>query len=243
MKGKNKIELILHGDKITADKLRKSISAFYNFVDEVAFQVIGKRKPIRWIVSVEGGSIVLANQPEIDQLSPNVLDDYYNFLNTGIEDLNKTHERPQYFSDQALEYIQELASLPKREDGLNKVDIIINRKPHNLTHHIVANVDSILAIYGKSLGSIEGRLSTISERGELKIVVYEKLTDKAVRCHISEDMLEKVTVAFRKRVYVFGLIHYGKDKLPKSINVEEIKILPDKDSIPTASDVYGILRD
>lgn len=237
------IELHLDGEKISSDKLRRSISAFYGLIDEIALQVIGKKRPIKWIVSVEKGSAVFINKPELDGLAPPLLDNVCSSLDQGIESIEYSAERPKYFSDKALEYVQDLASIPEPQDGLNKINIIVDKKPHILTHHAVANIDTIMATYGKALGSVEGRLSTISERGGLKIVVYDRLTDKPVRCHIHEDMLEEVTKAFGKRVYIFGMISYGKDKFPKSISVEEIKVFPEKENIPSAQDVLGILRD
>ena len=242
MKRTNNIELKLDGRKITVEKFRRSISAFYNLIDEVAFQVSGKRKQIQWIVTVEPGSIVLANKPEVDKLPITILDKTVDSFDNGIATLEKKAVRPDFFSDAALEYVQYLASIPEyHRNGLEHIGITINQKSHILTHRSVANVEEILSVYGKALGSIEGRLSTISERGGLKIVVYEQITDKAIRCHIEDEMLDNVTSAFGKRVYIYGLINYGKDKLPKSIQVEEIRVFPSKDAIPSAMDVYGIL--
>lgn len=237
----SKIKLYISGEKITSDKLRASMSAFYGILDEVGFEITNKRKPITWIVSVESGSMSLVNEPSTNGLPPQTINEVVSSVSDGIDTLEKRGERPPYFNDRALEFASDLASIPSRKNGLNKIEIIVGHKHHILTAHTSANVDELLAIYGRALGSVEGRLSTISERHGLKIHVYDRLTDRAIRCQVDDEMLEEITHAFGKRVYVYGLISYGKDKFPRSIKVEEIKVFPDKDKIPSAMEVCGIL--
>lgn len=238
------ITLKLQGDKITSDKLRYSIGAFYGFMDEIATEVSGKRKPIKWIVRVRKGSIVFINEPEMmEELSPKVTEEIFESVERGIDSLEKEALRPIHFSDKALEYLQDLASIPSktRKDGLEGISITIDRKPRKLTSHVIANVDSILGVYSKALGSIEGKLSTLSERGGLKYFVYDSLTDKPIRCHITEDFILDATRAFGKRIYVYGLISYDKNGNPKSVKVQEMKIFEDREKLPSAMEVCGIL--
>jgi len=238
------ITLKLEGEKITSDKLRNSIGAFYGFVDEVASEISGRRKPIRWIVRVRKGCIVLVNEPEIvGQLSPKVTTTIFETIEKGIDSLEREAQRPNFFSDRALEYLQELASIPKVRgtNGLTGIRISVDRKPHNLTTHTVANVDSLLGVYSQAFGSIEGKLSTLSERGGFKFIVYDSLTDKPIRCIITEEMILEATRAFGKRVYVFGMINYDKYGVPKSIKVQELKMFEEEKKLPTAFEICGIL--
>jgi hypothetical protein len=101
---------------------------------------------------------------------------------------------------------------------------------------------SSLGVYSKALGSVEGRLSTISERGALKFIVYDSLTDKPIRCNISDDLLFEATKGFRKRVYVYGLISYDKNGTPKSINVQDLKVFQEREKLPSAFEICGILE-
>jgi hypothetical protein len=237
------ISLRIKGEKITADKLRSSIGAFYALIDEIASEVSGQRKPIKWIVSVRKGSINLINEPEIVRdLSPKVTDEIFASIKRGIPSLEKNAIRPAHFSDRALEYLQDLASIPKeRTNGLEAISIKVETKSYKITPHVIANVDSILGVYSKSFGSIEGRLSTLSERGSLKFIVYDSLTDKPIRCDITEELFIEATKAIRNRVYVYGLISYDKNGIPKSIRVQELKTFRDRIELPSAFDVCGIL--
>ena len=236
------VTLNIKGDRISAEKLRNSIGAFYGFIDEVASEVSGQRKPIRWIVRVRKGSIVLINEPEIiRELSPNVTETIFESIKRGVDSLGKEAVRPAYFSDRALEFLQDLASIPKeRTNGLEAISITVETKSYKLTPNVIANVDSILGVYSKALGSVEGRLSTLSERGGLKIIVYDSLSDKPIRCDIMEELLFEATKAFGKRVYVYGLISYEKNGNPKSIRVQELKMF-EKEKLPSAYEICGIL--
>jgi len=238
------VTLNIKGDRITAEKLRNSIGAFYGFIDEIASEVSGQRRPIRWIVRVRKGSIVLINEPEIiRELSPNVTETIFESIKRGVDSLGKEAVRPAYFSDRALEFLQNLASIPKeRSNGLEAISITVETKSYKLTPHVIANVDSILGVYSKALGSVEGRLSTLSERGGLKIIVYDSLSDKPVRCDITEELLSEATKAFGNRVYVYGLISYDKNGIAKSIRVQELKTFREREKLPSAFEICGILE-
>jgi hypothetical protein len=55
-------------------------------------------------------------------------------------------------------------------------------------------------------------------------------------------MLPELFTKFRRRVEVSGLIHYRRNGVPISIDVESIEILPDDSDLPSLDDVRGILR-
>ncbi len=217
------ITLDLGGDRITADKLRRSLDSFYGFIDEVASEVTNTKKPIRWIVRVRKGSIVLVNEPEyVEEVSPIIDAKIFDTIEKGVKVLEKKAERPAYFSDRALERLQDLASLVTRSNGLEKIRIRVDKDRHVLTQHVVANVQSILGVYSRALGSIEGKLETISERGRRRMVVYDSLTDKAITCDVSEDMMSEVIKCFGKRVNVFGMVSYDENGIAKRIRAEEV---------------------
>lgn len=239
---KNTITLTLQGDKIPADKLRKSIASFYGFLDEVAAEVSGVKKPIKWIVTVRKGSAIFANSPQLmENINPAVTAKVYSMIEQGVKILEKKAVRPAAFSDKALEHLQDLASIPYgKGNGLEKISITVESKRHLLTPYVVANVDSILGVYSKAIGSIEGKLQKVSSRGGYDFIIYDSLTDKPIKCDITEDSLEEALSAFNKRVSVFGTISLDKSGSPKHIRVDEIYILA-KEKIPSALEVCGIL--
>lgn len=85
--------------------------------------------------------------------------------------------------------------------------------------------DTLLGVHTKAMGSIEGRLQSITERSGLRVSVYDSLTDKAIHCYINDDLMQEAMKAFGKRVNVFGMISYDKAGNPKRIKVEEMFVL------------------
>ncbi|MBF0567651.1 MAG: hypothetical protein HQK95_02170 [Nitrospirae bacterium] len=243
---KNTITLALKGENITSDKLRDSISAFYDFIDEVSAQVSGTMKPVKWIVTVKHGSILLLNNPVVKEEYIDVIEKTVDALHYGITNLENKTERPAYFTDKALELLQNLVSVSSaRGDELTEINIAINGDYHVLTTRIAANIDTIMGIRYKSLGSVEGKLQTISERGGLKFTIYDTLDDRPVRCYISDDLrseaLDVAAKAFGQRISIFGMISYDQYGTPKIIQVRKLRLFREKEDIPSAEQICGIL--
>ncbi len=242
---KRYVTLKLEGDRINANKLRGSISNFYEFIDEIACQVFKRKKPIKWIVEVKEGSINLINEAEVDEkLDQAMQDKVFRLIGTGINILNKEAKIPPNFNDKALEHLQDLAAIPDiKKNGLQRIGILIDNKRFTLSKNVVSNIDLLLGVKSKAFGSIEGRLSTLSERGSKRFIIYDSITDKGVNCYIHDNgILYDAANAFGKRVYVYGMISYDYMGNPKSIKVEYLKVFKDSQDLPTAFDVLGILR-
>ncbi|MBF0318614.1 MAG: hypothetical protein HQL01_02245 [Nitrospirae bacterium] len=243
---KNTIALTLKGENIASELLRDSICTFYDFVDEVSAQVSGTRKPVKWIVTVEHGSIILLNNPVVREINNDIIEKTVNAIHYGIGKLETNTDRPEYFSDKALEYLQNLALLLSAEsNGLTGIYIVINEDSHALTRRVAANIDTITGNRYKSLGSVEGKLQVISERGGLKFTIYDTLNDKPVRCSIPEELrseaLEAAAKAFGQRISIFGMISYDQYGTPKIIQVRKLRLFRNKEDIPTAEQICGIL--
>ena len=91
-------------------------------------------------------------------------------------------------------------------------------------------------------GTVEGTLRVISDQnGSLEIRIFDPLWHHPIPCRMSDDQIDEAIDAFRKRVEVFGRIHYNHMGRPTSIRMDTLTILPDDESLPTVSDVAGIL--
>ncbi|MCH8289002.1 MAG: hypothetical protein IID12_07860, partial [Candidatus Marinimicrobia bacterium] len=172
----NIITLELEGDRITADKFKKAVIAFYGLVDEVSSAVTGKKKSVDWIVSVKQGSIILQSEAEPKKEVEKIVAS----LGNGLESLEESQEQPEYFNDRALNHARVLSSVSDPKDSeFSRVKITTNGTPRDVTLHSAANIDSIQGYKTKGLGAVEGKLWTISGYGGLKIVVYEAITNSA----------------------------------------------------------------
>lgn len=240
-KGDSPLTLDLEGPKITADRFRRAVDSFFAIVDEVSRQITGKAGQVRWIVSVQGGSIHLsaapeATKPEVAVKIPQIA----RAVKSGISLISRRAERPRYFTDEALRNVRELASVPGARQ-VETAQVSLASSTARLTQKTVANVDALLGSAIKDYGTLEGYLRVLSVQGGTSIAVVDPLTDRAVRCWVSDALFDEAYKAFRKRVAVTGLIHYRKDGQPNSIEVDELSVFSERSELPTADEVHGIL--
>lgn len=236
------LTLELKGNRVTTDKVKDGIVAFFSLLDEVVKDVTGSKRSVNWVVSVKSTSLGFVCTPEPSRkIKPEELDEILHSIPDGIDILEKTSSRPPHFNDKALEFAQDLGNLPSiKGNGLLSVDVRAGKNVHSITKHAVANVDDILGYAGQAIGSVEGRLETISERGGYTITVYDAITDKGVRCSMDEKQINNALGYFGSRVSVWGLIRYGRDGQPKTIRVDELRVFKGE-GVPTAKDVLGII--
>jgi hypothetical protein len=238
-----RLTLEIDGQRISAEKFARGVRAFLTLIEAVGKNVSGQPRGIRWLVEVRPGSANIDFIPEAvkvtDDTLPRVLDE----IILGVAHIESHAERPPNFSNSALRGVRELASILDGKEGeLDQVRIWRNGKPSKVTPRSIANVDSLLGTSSKDWGTIEGRLSVLSERRGLRFAVYDPVTDKPTRCHFDEEIISEVVKAFGKRVSVCGLIRYRGDGEPLSIRVEEFHVFPERDGLPSVEDVRGILR-
>ena len=140
-----------------------------------------------------------------------------------------------------MKKLRRLASLKK--DGINYKIKMDNDEVEIRSDILIDNINTVLSWKYEDYGSVEGKLQSISSRGELKFILYECLTDKAVKCIFKEDLLAKAVQSFNRRIYVFGILRYNNSHDPVSIVVQELDVFPDDNGLPTFSEMKGILGD
>jgi len=230
----NRLTLEIDGPQITAEKFEMGIRSFLDLIKEVAKSVSGHSKGIQWLIDVRPGSIKVDFLPKPEKAPPDIVPSIVDTIASGIVSLESRDIRPPHFSDRALRNAQSLASiLDGKEPDLDKVSVWIDERPNPVSTKTVAHVNSLLGVHSRDWGTIEGRLSVISERGGLRFVVYDQLTNKPIRCHFDEELIEEVIESFQQRVSVSGLIRYRGDGEPISIKVEKFFIFPKPEALPS----------
>ena len=94
-----------------------------------------------------------------------------------------------------------------------------------------------------ALGSIEGRLETISSHDGFRIVIYDALSRRAVKCVVPQEKFSEAHKAFNRRVSVSGKINYDRNGQPISVNAFEIRVFKEVSELPTVESLRGILKD
>jgi hypothetical protein len=236
----NRLTLYLDGPRITAERFVRAVSAFFDLITEVAESVEGRKRPVKWIVTVSEGSTQVHADPlpvkpavQVGLIATTVLE--------GVRTIERSARRPPNFSDYALRRVRDLGSVADGAE-VERALVKLDRKAVSVRKDAVAHVDRILGVSVKDYGSIEGRLETISVRGGANLAVYDVLTDRKIECLIAPAQLEDAWLALGQRVIVGGLIRYRKTGEPISIEAEHMQVLSASEAI-SADEVYGILSE
>jgi hypothetical protein len=162
----------------------------------------------------------------------------------GLRRLAKgTPTAPSYFDDRALRAAKDLADIKNHGGkGLDYIQIRSSGKPCAVGERTLNSIDRLLGGQHQALGSIEGKLETISARGQLQFVVYDSLYDRGVNCFMKDEIMSDAIKAFRKRVAVSGMVQYDKEGRAVSIRVDSIREFKDVADLPPIHELRGIFR-
>lgn len=235
------LTLKIDGQHITAEKFLKAVSSFVALINDVADNVSQEKAAFKWLVSVESGSAIVHFRPESHRAEKKFMPVAVKAVREGLRTIEKHAQRPRYWSDNALRKAKDLAEVLDSTTGaLDHVSVKSAAFVQQITRNTSAHVDSLIGAEYKSLGTIEGRLRTVTESGGVHFVVQDAMTHNSVRCYVNEDDIDDYMKAFRRRVAVYGEIRYRKDGQPVSIAVHDFRVLRELHDLPKASDVRGI---
>lgn len=162
---------------------------------------------------------------------------------TGVEHIEREGISPPYLSETGMQSMRQLVRLIGRE-GTSGLMVRHLSQEVELSARASENIDQLMRIQQRSIGSVEGKLETISVHGKPKFIVYDDLTRKAVTCKFeSERWLEKVKEALGRRVNVAGVVHYNAKGEPLRVQLEDLRFLRRQEELPATSEIGGIDRD
>jgi len=237
------ITLELDGSEITPDKFRKSVNAFVGLLEAITKSVCRDAPLVEWRMRVKAGSN-LVGADAAEGANPNHVRRILALTAQGLEQFELEGEVPPIYPDEAIKRIRELSNLTaKKIEDDTRVGIWVKKQRREITPAIYAAVRTALRTGFSEYGTVEGRLSVLSERKVVHFVIYERVWDRPVTCTVPDDLLEKVMSFWRKRVAAHGMVHYRPDGVPTRIEAEEIEAFPDDSELPSHDDVLGILRE
>lgn len=239
-----KLTLSFDAKVVSPDAFKRAVNAFVELIKAVSDEVVGDGKKIQWDMSVEKGSCKLIASPVPDAETTRASGLVLRVMPDGLRQLERgTTTSPQFFDDRALRAAKELAAV---KDGIsNGVDYIKIQsigKACDVGERTINSTSRLLGGQHQALGSIEGKLQTISDRGTLQFVVYDALFDKGVNCFMDDKIVDRAIKAWRKRVAVSGMVQYDKEGRPVSIRVDEIREFKDLADLPAIHEMKGIFR-
>ena len=93
------------------------------------------------------------------------------------------------------------------------------------------------------ISTIDGRLEQINIHDNVNTfrIYVSAPASYSVNCGFPPDLLETVQSSLGSFVSVFGECFYRPDALfPYKINVQDMRVLPPTEALPTLSDLYGL---
>jgi hypothetical protein len=235
------VTLDFDGVVVTPDTFRRLVSAFVDLINAVTEKAAGGGKKTVWDMRVADGSRLFIAKAVADPKTERVAERVVSAITDGIRRLEKsTPVSPTYFDQRALRAARELASISK-DRRLTYVRFHTAGRPVPLSQRSADTVSKLLGQH-QALGSVEGKLQTISERGTLQFVVFDSLYDKGVNCFMDEKIMDEAMQAFRKRVAVTGMVQYDQESRPVSIRVDTLQVFKDVSELPPIKNLRGILK-
>jgi hypothetical protein len=230
------LELGIGGDEVLLKHLVAASDRFSALINEVARSYTGASPAsIRWVVEIKPGSVRLPlhGSPANDAIAAPAIPELADVIAKGVALIEEKPERPEYFTDKALEKAKELAKVPA-------IYIRNGGPPVQLTGHLMANVDQLLGKPQRVFGTVEGRLEKLDIHGPSTFIIYSSLTGRSVKCRFGKYVsLEEVTAAVGKRVGARGLVDRRPNGEQISVEVQELRLLPEPVS---ADEVLGIFK-
>lgn len=244
-KKKETVPLVLRieGTRITAERFLKAADNFFNLLRNVADDISGQKGAVTWIVSAEKGSQVLIATPEADEQLVTNVQLIPKKIHDGFCEIEKGSSRPEVFSDTALRHARELAFVVGNGDGdISRVLLMYGKQTNVISEKTSAHVAEILGAKRTEDGSVEGRVTVLSDRKGLTITIDDTLTGQSVRCTPRDIDEQELIRAFRTRITAIGTVHFRRDGAPVRIEVDSIRKLGKRDELPGFEDVRGIFR-
>jgi hypothetical protein len=230
------------GGNLSPERFLHATRAFFGCVEEISRAVAQEGEAPNWIVRTREGSHLIGLDPA-PGAKAQLVRAVYDRMKHGMEHLASGDIDSARLPDAAVRHLKNLseyAERPLKQSVI--VRIWVEKKAVALGRDVTqAIIESWGADY-KDYGTIEGRLEAIQDHEALKIRVRDAVLRQSIPCYVPEDKLPDAFANFRKRVEVSGLIHYRRNGVPVSIDVDAIASIPDDDTLPSIDDVRGILR-
>ena len=221
---------------LAVETLVKTIDDVHQLVKDVDYAVTGERQGRAWLVDhLQSSTPTIAIRPALaeGETSTQVV--------TGLGLLMQDEppaEPPAGFSADVLD---DLARLRARFRGRNPLQQIVfsadDREPVVVTPKIATSVARLRGGGLRVLGSVEGTLDVISLRGKPSITVWDRVTNKPVRCWLPKEQgwIVRAKDLLGERVLVSGRVQYYPGRGPYSVDqISEIRSLAPEPLSPKA---------
>ncbi|HZQ92198.1 MAG TPA: hypothetical protein VFA60_10435 [Terriglobales bacterium] len=164
---------------------------------------------------------------------------------TNIHMLSQSAERTPRMPDSALAKIKNLARNVKQL-GPSAIYVGENghaKKEELITEATLRNVKELTDPKYAAYGSVIGRLESLSVHRAHEFRVWDKNTGKPVRCQFSPERIAQVKDMLPATVIVSGIVHANSAGIPISVDLEDLGLYAETESLPTIEEMAGLVDD
>lgn len=154
--------------------------------------------------------------------------------------LSNSAKRSQHVSDSALGHYKNLALTSKR---LGEITVFDDDRRIPINETTLQHISQLTGTKSKSVGSIIGRLDTISVHNSNEIRVWDENSERPIRCIYAGQLEETVKALLRKRVMVSGLISYNEFGKPTKLDIATLDEYGRLEDLPTIEQMEGLVDD
>ena len=209
-------------------------------IDELDSAISGGSGMLEWVVSdLSIGSLVVEAESHSRVKGRDTGPEVVRAFMSGLRQIEEEGTTPTYFSETGLRHARRLMTVIGH-NGTRGILISNSEETVALTASASVNVEQLLKIRHRTIGSVEGKLETISVHGSKpKFLIYQSSNKKAVMCLFEPELLESAKTALGQRVLAAGVVLYNVKGEPVRVVVERIRILRHGTELPSISDVTG----
>jgi hypothetical protein len=191
---KNTVTLALNGE-VPFDEYTDAISHFRTLVNALSAE-LGVGDMVEWFIhDLQAGSatVTIRGESEKPEETERVIDAYTNVAKALLGGNPPAYGTPVVRAAAGITRILNSRITSIRFETAD-VDIVITSTPTITTTETVRT----------AIGTVEGRVQTLTERKSLRFTLYDGLHDRAVSCYVREDQREVMPDWWGKRAIVEG---------------------------------------
>lgn len=244
------VTIRLHSETVTAQQLVKAIESLTGMLGDIDRDITGSRRAAsRWLVEKLRSSepqVTLRHEPQ-----PNATDVGDLLVTTGMAGLQlinseaKMLKPPDHFPLSALEKARALLKVAR--NGMPRVSISARLRGTPSAVHFTERAELNLVRYTsvrhEALGSVEGTLQMVSNRGGGVFNIYDFLSQQKIRCTMRRNRIREAVDAFDQRVAVHGLLQENENGTIIGVKMHRIEVLPADEQLPTVEEIAGLIPD
>lgn len=203
------------------------------------------RSTLEWVVTGVGpGSVVLDVRPESQVEGLDVGPDVVRAYVEGWARIEHDAATPPFLTDEAMRHARKLTKLMGNQGVSGLAVVSVNGRGDervDITPKAAVNIAQLLSPARRhAIGSVEGRVETVSIRGSPRCIIYHSRTKKAITCvSDDEDLLKQAAAALGRRILVRGVVYYNARGEPVKVAADGIRVLRERHELPTTADLAG----